>query len=175
VSPDRGKVESFGIVGALKNRKAEAYAFERALGTPPRAAARAVGYADGNGQPTKLETKRAVVERIAELRKQGFTDDMLAAKRSRVDERLGQIAFGIARDFETVVSIKVEEDGKKSKIFHPDLPDWGNRLNAINQLRDMHGFKGAQKIDIRELPDEERRLRLVELARKRNEQAALSA
>ena len=153
-------------MGALKNRKAEAYAQERSFGIPPRAAARAAGYADGSGQPTKLESKRAVVERIEELRKQGFTDEILAAKRQRVDARLGQIGFGISRDFERVMTVKIEEDGKKSKYFTADLPDWGHRLNAINQLRDMHGFKGAQKIDIRELPDGERRLRLVELARK---------
>ena len=153
-------------MGALKNRKAEAYCQERSYGIPPRAAARAAGFADGSGMPTKLESKRAVVERILELKKPGFTEEILAAKRQRVDERLGQIGFGIARDFELVVSTKIEEDGKKSKIFHTDLPDWGHRLNAINQLRDMHGFKGAQKIDFRELPDDERRLRLVELARK---------
>jgi hypothetical protein len=48
-------------MGVLKNRKAEAYAQERAYGIPPRAAARAAGYADGSGQPTKIGQRMSLV------------------------------------------------------------------------------------------------------------------
>ncbi|HXI99194.1 MAG TPA: hypothetical protein VNG73_09635 [Gemmatimonadaceae bacterium] len=141
----------------------EVYAFERSLGIPPAEACRRAGGKVENGQATKWERSRRVVNRIAYLRKLGHTDEMLEAKRARIEERLQLAAFGNIFDFATIneatskpvidwsavadspygviiASFKFDKDSGLLTDFDRD-----NALQALAQLRDMHGFKAVTK------------------------------
>jgi hypothetical protein len=111
--------------------KRKAYAFERSLGIPPAEACRRAGGKVENGQATKWEHNKGVQAWISYYRSFGLTEEMLAAKRSRIETALSAIAYGNGDDFQ-------------HRGGMPEL-DWPHRLNALAQLRDMHGFKAPNK------------------------------
>jgi hypothetical protein len=82
--------------------KPKAYAFERSLGIPPADACRRAGGKVENGQATKWERSRRVQAWIAYYRSLGQDDEMIAAKRSRIEERLALAAFGNIFDFANI-------------------------------------------------------------------------
>ncbi len=146
---------------ALAGRQ-EVYAFERSLGLPPAEACRRAGGKVENGQATKWEHSRRVAARIGYLRKLGHTDEMIAAKRQRIEQRLELAAFGNIFDFATISEAKkpVIDWGLvaqspyaviiESFKFDKDsglLTDFDREsaLQALAQLRDMHGFKAPTK------------------------------
>jgi len=143
------------------NRKA--YAFERSLGIPPAEACRRAGGKVANGHATKWEQNRRVQAWISYYRSLDHTDEMLAAKRARIEERLALAAFGNIFDFadiepttsspvidwkkvigsaEGVIisGFKFDKDSGRLTDFERD-----NALQALAQLRDMHGFKAVSK------------------------------
>lgn len=155
----------------------KAYAFERSLGIPPAESCRRAGGKVENGQATKWETSRRVQAWIAYYRSLGQTEEMLAEKRARIEERLNMAAHGNIFDFsemvERVITIRNGEEIEERVVKSP-LIDWDavaaspygvivagfkfdkdtgelvdferdNALQAINQLRDMHGFKAVTK------------------------------
>jgi hypothetical protein len=121
-------------VGALKSSKEDKYAFERGLGKPRSEAARAIGLNPRTGAATKLEAKPRVRRRIEEYQKLGFTDEKHEAIRQGLNLRLHLISNGTRKDFDPA-------------DLERGLPDWNAVLNALNQLRDMHGFKGPTKLE----------------------------
>jgi hypothetical protein len=161
----------------------KAYAFERSLGIPPAEACRRAGGKVENGQATKWEQNPKVQAWIAYYRSLGCTEEMLAAKRQRIEERLALAAFGNIFDFAQMVERVVltpseEEDGEpEENIVKTPVIDWDkvaassygaivssfkfdkdtgvlvdferdNALQAIAQLRDMHGFKAVTKTEL---------------------------
>jgi hypothetical protein len=115
-------------VPVLANENHERYSRLRAILIPPRAAAKAIGLNPASGIATKLERNEGVRARIAEL--VADEEEILREKRSEIEATLNSIARGDGTDF----------PGRKPMIKWPD------RLNAINQLRDMHGMKAPSKI-----------------------------
>lgn len=108
--------------------KRKAYAFERSLGLPPAEACRRAGGNVDNGHATKWERAAAVQKWIAYYRSLGQTDEMLAEKRARIEERLALAAFGNIFEFtqmaERVVTI-VREGGTREQIrAKSPLIDW---------------------------------------------------
>jgi hypothetical protein len=140
----------------------KAYAFERSLGIPPADACRRAGGKVENGQATKWERNRRVQAWIAYYRSLGNDDEMIAAKRARIEERLALAAFGNIFDFSTIneakdpvidwdkvanspygaiiSGFKFDKDTGRLVDFERD-----NALQALAQLRDMHGFKAVTK------------------------------
>ncbi len=111
----------------LTNDNHERYARLRAILVPPRGAVKAIGMKVTSGAATKLEKNKAIRARIAEL--VADQEEVLREKRQQIDSALSAIAYGDGSDF----------PGKRMPL------DWFNRLQAINQLRDMHGFKSVNK------------------------------
>jgi hypothetical protein len=126
------KLESFGIakVPVLANEKHERYCRLRAILVPPRAAVKSLGLKATSGVATKLEHNKAIRQRIAELT--ALDDVIVREKREQVDRALSAIAYGDGSEF----------PGSRNRL------DWPHRLGAISQLRDMHGFKAAEKRDL---------------------------
>lgn len=143
--------------------RAKAYAFERSLGIPPAEACRRAGGKVENGQATKWERSRGVQAWLTYYRSLGQTEEMLAEKRARIEERLSLAAFGNIFDFTEICGIThdPEIDWREVKAspygvivsgfkFDKDtgrLVDFerDNALQALAQLRDMHGFKSVNK------------------------------
>jgi hypothetical protein len=140
----------------------KAYAFERSLGIPPAEACRRAGGKVENGQATKWEQNRRVQAWISHYRSLGHTEEMLAAKRQRIEQRLEMAAFGDIFEFSTINEYQAPEiDWTKIAVspysaiisgfkFDKDtgrLVDFerDNALQALAQLRDMHGFKAVTK------------------------------
>jgi hypothetical protein len=176
-------VESVGIPTPRDiAAKPKAYAFERSLGIPPAEACRRAGGKVENGQATKWERSRSVQAWLAHYRSLGHTEEMLAAKRARIEERLGLAAFGNIFDFTSMLDRRIfvhvddgTEDGTtEERIVKTPVIDWDavaksplapiiesfkfdkdtglltdfnrdNALQALAQLRDMHGFKAVNK------------------------------
>jgi hypothetical protein len=65
----------------------KAYAFERALGLSPMAACRRAGGSVEKDQETKWEQNKRVQAWIVYYRSLGHTEEMMAAKRQRLDDR----------------------------------------------------------------------------------------
>ena len=151
------------------NRKLQAYAFERSLGLPPAEACRRAGGKVENGQATKWERSRRVQAWIGHYRGLGHTEEMLAAKRQRVEDELQRIGIANMDDFVTLVpsgkrvlpvldltrinalpeaqrrdamaavkTIRYTENGPTFELH--------GKLEALSQLRDMHGFKSPAKV-----------------------------
>jgi hypothetical protein len=115
-------------VPVLTNENHERYSRLRAILVPPRAAVKALGLSLRSGVTTKLEQNPQIKARIAEL--VAVEEDVLREKRQQIEGALSAIAYGDGSEF----------PGKRVTL------DWPNRLGAINQLRDMHGFKAVTKI-----------------------------
>jgi hypothetical protein len=144
----------------------KAYAFERSLGIPPAEACRRAGGKVENGQATKWEQNRRVQAWIAYYRSLGHTDEIIAAKRARIEDRLNLAAYVDIFEFATVDEVtkkpvidwvKVAASPYRAIIagfkFDKDsgvLVDFDRdpALQAAAQLRDMHGFKSANKSEI---------------------------
>ncbi len=151
----------------------KAYAFERSLGMTPAEACRRAGGKVENGLATKWENDTAVQQQIAYYRSLDHTDEMLAAKRARIEEELQLVGYANMDDFVSLVpsssgasflpaldmarinampererraamaavkTIKYTENGPAFEM-HP-------KLDALNQLRDMHGFKAPSKAEL---------------------------
>jgi hypothetical protein len=117
-------------VPVLSNENHERYARLRAVLVPPRGAVQAIGLKATSGAATKLERNAAIRARIAEL--VDADQDVLREKRHQVESALSAIAYGDGSEF----------PGKRIAL------DWPNRLQALAQLRDMHGFKAAQRHEL---------------------------
>jgi hypothetical protein len=146
----------------------KAYAFERSIGMPPAEACRRAGGKVENGQATKWEQNKRVQAWIAYYRSLGQTEEMLAAKRQRVENELLLVAMANMDNFVTLVpsgdhvlpvldlariqampegqrrdalaavkTIRYTENGPTFEL-HP-------KLDALAQVRDMHGFKAVTK------------------------------
>lgn len=112
----------------LANENHERYSRLRAILIPPRAAAKAIGLNPASGVATKLEANAKIKDRIAEL--VADDEEILREKRHEIEAALTSIARG---------------DGKDFPGRNPGLK-WPDRLNALNQLRDMHGLKAPTKV-----------------------------
>jgi hypothetical protein len=140
----------------------KAYAFERSLGIPPCEACRRAGGNDRHGHATKWERSRGVQAWIKWYRSGDCTEDMLFAKRQRLEQRLELAAFVNIMDFAKINEsqdpeidwLKIAESPYGAIIesfkFDKDtghLTEFGREsaLAAIAQLRDMHGFKAPTK------------------------------
>lgn len=158
----------------------KAYAFERSLGIPPAEACRRAGGKVENGTATKWENNKRVQAWIAHYRSLGQTEEMLAAKRARIEQRLETAAYGNIFDFAKMVDrviltpAKDEDEEPEERIVKTPVIDWDqvaaspygvivagfkfdkdtgvlvdferdNALQALAQLRDMHGFKSVNK------------------------------
>lgn len=144
--------------------KRKAFAFERSLGIPPAEACRRVGGKVENGQATKWERSPGVQKWLAYYRSLGQTDEMLAAKRERIEQRLELSAYGNLLDFATINPVTKQptidwEQVKASPYsvivasFKFDKEtgvltdfDRDNAQQAVAQLRDMHGFKSQTRL-----------------------------
>jgi hypothetical protein len=146
----------------LKYPKEERYAQERAYGYRMRESARRAGLDDYTGIQTKYEYKPRVQARIDFLKQADLTNEFHQAKRRHLEERLELVAFGSM--FEYVI---IGPDGKPrldwKRLAESDLDvtvaelrfdkETGNvvhmardsALNAISQLREMRGFKAADR------------------------------
>lgn len=126
----------------------KAYAFERSLGIPPAAACRAAGGKVENGQATKWEQNKRVQAWIAYYRSMGQTDEMLAAKRARLEQRLELAAYGNIFDFAKMEDRRVfvhvddgTEDGTTElRIVKTPLIDW-DKVAASPYGVIVSGFK----------------------------------
>ncbi len=107
--------------------KQKAYAFERSLGIPPCEACRRAGGNDRNGAATKWERSRGVQAWIKWYRSGDCTEDMLAAKRQRLEDRLNLAAYVDMFDFTTIVDrvmfVKVGEEEMRITVQTPVI-DW---------------------------------------------------
>jgi hypothetical protein len=131
------------------NPKAKAYAFERSLGIPPCEACRRAGGNDRNGQATKWERSRGVLAWIGYYRSLDCTEEMLAEKRRRIEDRLNLALYGDIFEFSTTVDravrVKVGEtdDGDpiiKEQIIRSPLIDW-DKVAASPQRAIIESFK----------------------------------
>ena len=149
----------------LRVEAEERYAQQRAYGYRPHEAARRAQLNRRNGTATKYENKPRVQARIAYLRRDDLTTEMREEKRRQIEDRLEAAAFGdILRECATIdektglpvidwakvmasdLSIIVNEvifdkDGRLARLRCDDA------LAAAAQLRDMSGFKAAEKRD----------------------------
>lgn len=146
-----------------RNARHKAYAFARSVGMTPAEACRRAGGKVENGHATRWERQRSVQEWINYFRSLGQTEEMLAAKRRVIEERLEMAAFGNIFDFSTldettknpiidwgkvadspygviISGFKFDKDTGRLTDFERD-----NALQALAQLRDMHGFKSVNK------------------------------
>lgn len=161
----------------------KAYAFERSVGIPPAEACRRAGGKVENGQATKWEQNKRVQAWMGYYRSLGCTEEMLAAKRQRIEQRLELAAHGNIFDFAEMVDRVVfvpgegKDDPPEQRIVKSPVIDWDkvaaspygaiisgfkfdkdtgelvdferdSALQAIAQLRDMHGFKAPTNANV---------------------------
>jgi len=146
-----------------RNAKHKVYAFGRSIGMTPAEACRKAGGNVDFGHATKWERQRSVQAWINYFRSLGQTEEMIAAKRQLIEQRLEMAAFGNIFDFADVddptkgpvidwskvaaspygviiSGFKFDKDTGRLTDFERD-----NALQALAQLRDMHGFKSVTK------------------------------
>jgi hypothetical protein len=150
----------------LAKRSHETYAWERSIATTPSIAAKRAGLSPRSGACSKLDRNPAVQARIAHLAK--AEEEVIAAKRRRIEERLNLTAYANAFDF-----VKINPETKQpepidiaelveNESLGQLVTEWiwdhdtgelkgfrfsrGDSLAAIAQLRDMYGFKSPTKI-----------------------------
>jgi len=164
----------------LFSAKEEAYAQQRAYGYRMRESARRAGLDDYTGIQTKYELKPRVQRRIDFLRQGDLTNEFHQAKRRHLEDRLELVAFGSMFEYVTIgvdgrprldwkklaesdLDVTVAElrfDKETGTVVHMARD---SALNAIAQLREMRGFKTADRhllgvgtvADIEKLTDEE--------------------
>jgi hypothetical protein len=146
----------------LRNHREEAYAQERSLGYRPFECARRLGMNPRTGITSRYEKKSTIQSRIAYLRRSDITEELLAARRAHIEERLSAAAYGNIFEFAALdahgnpridwhkvmnseLAVTINEfsfdadTGVLTKFKRDDA------LNAVAQLRDMHGFKAPIK------------------------------
>jgi hypothetical protein len=148
----------------LRNEKHEHFARLRAILTPKLQAAREAGFKTmASGNIAKLDRRKDIRARIAAL--SAIDAEIIRMKRERIEARLNLAAYGNIMEFakidertgelsaidwnkvaESDLAITISEfsfDPKTGQLtkFHRD-----DAMNAISQLRDMHGFKAPTKI-----------------------------
>lgn len=147
----------------LRLPKEERYAQERAYGYRMRESARRAGLNDYTGIQTKYELKPRVQARIEFLRQGDLTNEFHQAKRRHLEERLELVAFGSMFEFvvidpmtgrpridwkalaESDLGVTMAElrfDKETGAVVHMARD---SALNAIAQLREMRGFKAADR------------------------------
>lgn len=114
----------------LTNETHERYARLRAILVPPRAAVKSLGLSIKSGVASKLEHNEAIKARIAEIA--AVEEDVLREKRDQIEMALSAIAYGDGSEF----------PGKRIAL------EWTNRLHAIHQLRDLHGFIAPKRSEL---------------------------
>jgi hypothetical protein len=151
----------------------KAYAFERSLGVPPAESVRRAGGKVENGQASKWEVSPRVQAWIKYYRSLGHTEEMLTAKRERIESELQAVALSNMDDFVTLVPTGTTEGAAivpvldltrinamsdierratmaavKTVKYTENGPTFElhGKLEALNQLRDMHGLKAPTKI-----------------------------
>lgn len=145
--------------------KQEAFAFARACGYPINEACRIAGGNPDTGIGSKWDAQPKVKRRIAYIRALGNTDEILAAKRRRVEERLEHAAYGNIFDFSTINKRgdpEIDWPAVKASPFSVAIAEFvfdkdtgrltrfkrDDALNAVAQLRDMHGFKAPARTEL---------------------------
>jgi hypothetical protein len=163
-----------------RNGKHKLYAFGRSIGMTPAEACRHAGGNVDFGHATKWERSKAVQGWVTYFRSLGQTEEMIAAKRARIEQRLELAAYGNIFEFATIEDMPVfmgefDDDGDPvTKLVKKPVIDWQKvaaspygaiisgfkfdkdtghltdfdrdpALQAIAQLRDMHGFKAVTK------------------------------
>jgi hypothetical protein len=149
----------------LRNERHERFARLRAILTPKLEAAREAGFATMTpGNASKLDRRWDIRARIAALSQ--IDEEICRMKRERIEARLNLAAYGNILQFATIN----QETGEITaidwrKVAESDLaviisdfsfdPKTGrltkferdSALNALNQLRELHGFRapGIQK------------------------------
>jgi len=152
----------------LRNERHETFARLRAILTPKLQAARESGFETmTQGNVAKLDRRKDIRARIAAL--SVVDEEIVRMKRERIEARLNLVAYGNILQFATID----QETGEITsidwrKVAESDLaviisdlsfdPKTGkltkferdNALNALNQLREMHGFKApaVQKTEL---------------------------
>jgi len=151
----------------------KAYAFERSLGVPPAESVRRAGGKVENGQASKWEVSPRVQAWIKYYRSLGHTEEMLAAKRERIESELQAVALSNMDDFVMLVPTGTTEGAAmvpvldltrinamsemerratmaavKTVKYTENGPTFElhGKLDALNQLRDMHGLKAPTKV-----------------------------
>lgn len=122
----------------------KAYAFERSLGIPPAEACRRAGGKRENGQATKWEQNKRVQAWIAYYRSLDHTEEMLAEKRRRIEDRLNLAFYGDIFEFSTtidrVVLVRVGEDQTEERVVRSPLIDW-DKVAASPSRAIIESFK----------------------------------
>jgi len=147
--------------------KKKAYAFERSCGLPMAAACRAAGGKVENGDATKWERSRGVQAWIAWYR--ALPEELLAAKRDRVEAELNLIGHANMDDFVTLVPSgshmipvldlsrihALPDEQRRSAMAavktiryteHGPTFELHGKLDALAQVRDMWGMKAPAKV-----------------------------
>ena len=147
--------------------KKKAYAFERSCGIPMAAACRAAGGKVENGDATKWERSKGVQAWIAWYR--ALPEELLAAKRDRVEAELNLIGHANMDDFVTLVprgkrivpvlDLKrinaLPEEQRRAALAavktiryteHGPTFELHGKLDALAQVRDMWGMKAPAKV-----------------------------
>ena len=148
----------------LRNERHERFARLRAILTPRLEAAREAGFATMTpDNAAKLDRRADIRARIAALSR--MDEEIVHMKRERIEARLNLAAYGNILQFATidgetgqitsidwrkvadsdlaVIISDLSFDPKTGKLtrFERD-----SALNALNQLRDLHGFRAPSKI-----------------------------
>jgi hypothetical protein len=158
-SPMPPRPVDFDPTMPLRNEKHERFARLRAILTPKLEAAREAGFATMTaGNVAKLDRRRDIRARISALSQ--IDEEIIQMKRERIETRLNLAAYGNLLQFATID----QETGEITaidwrKVAESDLaviisdfsfdPKTGrltkferdSALNAINQLRELYGFK----------------------------------
>jgi hypothetical protein len=150
-------------MGALRNTKHERFALLRAMLVPRQKAAREAGIeTDYPGNIARIDRRKDVRRRIEELTAESRS--LVREKRDRIEARLNASAYGdilefalvdqetkqiIGIDWEqvkasdiavTIKGLSFDKDSGRLTKFECD-----DAMNATAQLRDMLGFKAAEK------------------------------
>ena len=165
-------MESSGILSEARApreiaAKKKAYAFERSCGLPMAAACRAAGGKVENGDATKWERSKGVQAWIAWYR--ALPEELLAAKRDRVEAELNLIGHANMDDFVTLVprgkrivpvlDLKrihaLPEEQRRAALAavktiryteHGPTFELHGKLDALAQVRDMWGMKAPARV-----------------------------
>jgi hypothetical protein len=160
------RLAEFDPAMPLRNEKHEHFARLRAVLTPRVEAAREAGYGEMTpGNVAKLDRRPDVRARIAALAK--MDEEIIRMKRERIEARLNLAAYGNILQFATIDP----ETGQIAaidwrKVAESDLaaiicdfsfdPKTGrltkferdSALSALNQLRELHGFKAPARTEL---------------------------
>lgn len=147
----------------LARIKWEIYCQQRALACPPEQAAQRAGFKPRVGMHSKLERKAEIQARIRWLRRDD--DDLIVRKREWLEDELRAIVefdlmefamFDAEGRFTGIDLQKLQQSSLSRSVAEVILDkdtgnlvrvkrDDGSRLNALAQLRDLHGFRAPTR------------------------------